>query len=138
MPVTQFEELLAQLSDMYGGGDVHGHLHGEHLGARVCSRIAARRNVGDLDIVRGEEVREAVYDALVVQAHDVDSVGHAVLLDLAFSRLADREGQVPVVEFFQAFLETIQRMPVAGDQHQHREFRAKRRHAAFFDIAAAI
>jgi len=44
----------------------------------------------------------------------------------------------PVVELLEAFFEAIERVPVAGYQHQHRKLGAERGHAAFLDIAAAI
>ena len=47
------------------------------------------------------------------------------------------EQLVVLAELVEALLEAIQRVPVAGYQQQHREFGAQRRHAAFFDIAAA-
>jgi hypothetical protein len=39
-----------------------------------------------------------------------------------------------LTELIQIFFEAAQRVPVTGNEQKHREFRAERGHATFFDI----
>ena len=100
-------------------------------------RIAARRDIGDLDIARGKEFGKVIDDALLVERHDINSVGHAVCLDGLHVGLADRDAQAAVLaELIEALFEAVERVPLPGHEQQHREFGTQGRHAAFLDIAA--
>ena len=57
------------------GRDVERHMHGKHQGAGVRSGIAGGRQVLDVDLALGEEARQIVDDARVVQGDDVDRIG---------------------------------------------------------------
>ncbi len=69
-------------------GDIDGHLHGEHRRAGMRCGVAARRDFGDLDFARREEAAQAVHDAGLIEADDVDGIGQELLAEPAAARCA--------------------------------------------------
>ena len=78
-------------------------------------------------------------DARLVDADDVHRIRDHVLADRALRRAAhlDRDAR-GLRELGEVGLDARDRVPVARDQHQHREIGAERRHAALADAAAAV
>ena len=102
-------------------------------------RIAPSGKVSNLNVADREELGQVEYDTRLVQAHDIDAIRDAVVLTAPFAGFLDRNGE-PVFhgELVECLLELGERVPVAGYQKQDRKLGAKRRHAAFFNIAAAL
>ena len=123
---------------MHRRGHVDGHLHRKHWCTRVCGRIAPGSNVRDLDISRRKEISQSKDDSLLIEANDINRVGHTIVTDGTFAGFAYCEAQCVVYrQLLETALKSIQRVPVARDQHEHCELGAEGRHATLFDVAAA-
>src|SRR5690348_7117846 len=79
--VAKIHEFLAQARDMDARRNVDEHLNGEHGRTRMSGRIAAGAYLADLDFSSREEAAEAVYDARLIEADDVDGVGQELLAE---------------------------------------------------------
>lgn len=136
--IAELEKLVAKLSDMHGCGNIDGHLHRKHRRTRVCGGVSSGCDIGNFNIPGCEEIGKIKDNALLIQAEDIHRVGYSILFQPLCFGLADCDREVVVIaELFKFFLESRQGVPIARDQHEHRELRAKCRHAAFFDISTA-
>src|SRR5262249_49199247 len=137
--IAELHELLAQMRDVDAARHVDDHLHREHRRAGVRRRVAARRDLGDVDAARRAEPGEPRDDAALIEAYDVDRVRQHV--GARRTRLGALEVNTEtrgLGEALELRLELREGVPVAGDEQQHRELSAEARHAALADVATGL
>ena len=89
-------------------------------------RISARCKIADFDIAARKKVRKLEDDSRLIKANNVDTIGYAVFVVVAASGLLQVDNQVMrLAQIFERLLELCRRVPVAGNQHQNREFGAQ-------------
>src|SRR5690606_23972288 len=76
--VTQFEELIPQLCQVYGRRDVDRHLRREHGSAGVGRGVTAGGEFRDVDATARKEAGEVEHDARLVEGHHVDAIRDAI------------------------------------------------------------
>ncbi len=137
--IAELHELFAKVSEVQSARYVDDHLYREHERTRMCSRVNAGGDLGDVDTPRRAEPRERGDDTRLIEAHGIDRVGQLV------SACSARVGAMQVQcktgfgrEVLKLGFELGNGVPIAGHQQNHGEFVAEARHAALADVAAAV